>query len=82
MGEAFLDRWSLTHAAWGIVIGSTQLLTLPQWLAAHTTYEVWENSSYGSVVKSILKHEKDTWANFLGDTVAAMVGYWIGREIR
>ena len=82
MGEAFLNRWSLAHAGWGFIFGSTARLTPLQWLAVHTAYEVWENSGYGSVVKSILKHEKDTWANFLGDTVAAMVGYWIGIELR
>jgi hypothetical protein len=82
MGDAFLDGWSLAHASWGFIFGRVEGLTPLQWLAVHTAYEVWENSNSNSVPKLILKHEKDTWANFLGDTTAAMTGYWIGKEVR
>jgi hypothetical protein len=78
MGEAFLDRWSITHLIWGFLFGRTAWLTPLQWLALHTAYEVWENSGADSVVKVILKHEKDSWPNFLGDTMSAMAGYGIG----
>jgi hypothetical protein len=82
MGDAFLDRWSLTHVAWGYVAGRSGLITPLQWLAIHTIYEIWENSGSGSVIKLILKHEKDTWANFAGDTLSAMVGWAIGDQYK
>ena len=85
MGQVFLDAWSLTHVGWGIVIGSTKLLTLPQWIAVHTAYEAWENSGHSSVPKILSKHTQDSWINFLGDTLSALVGHeigsWLANEI-
>jgi hypothetical protein len=80
MGDAFLDRWSLAHFAWGAAAGKSGWVSPLQWLAVHTLYEIWENSETGSVVKILLKHEKDTLANFAGDTLSAMVGYYLVAE--
>ena len=82
MGQALFDKWSLAHVGWGFTFGYFNITGPFLWFAIHTAYEAWENSGHRSVVKTLLKHEKDSWLNIVGDTIAAMLGYALGVWMR
>lgn len=78
---SYFDYWSFVHFSSGFIASKTKLFTPITWLIAHTIFEIWENSEHGITTFQNLgsaKYSGDTRQNFIGDTFAAMLGFFMG----
>ena len=80
MGNAFFDKFSLLHFAWGV---SAYYWDLPLlwWVLLHAVFELFENSAQGMALINRFpfwpggKTRADGWVNMVGDTVFAALGH-------
>ena len=75
------DWWSLVHFMTGYIAAKTQLFSLFTFFIAHGIFEIWENSEHG--IKTFQragseKYSGDSPYNFIGDTLMAMTGFYVG----
>ena len=78
---SYFDNWSFVHFASGFIASKTNFFSPITWLIAHTIFEIWENSEHGITTFQNLgsaKYSGDSKENFIGDTIAAMLGFFIG----
>lgn len=78
---SYFDNWSFVHFASGFIASKTNFFSPITWLIAHTIFEIWENSEHGITTFQNLgsaKYAGDSKENFIGDTIAAMLGFFIG----
>ena len=78
---SLFDKWSLVHAASGMV--ARRFFTPVQWLALHTLHELAENTDSGKQMwraAGWMRYDGDSLANITGDTLATMAGYLIGTK--
>ena len=78
---SYFDNWYFVHFASGFIASKTNFFSPITWLIAHTIFEIWENSEHGITTFQNLgsaKYAGDSKENFIGDTIAAMLGFFIG----
>ena len=87
MGQRFLDQYSLLHFASG-VIAYFFGINWVMWLVLHTLFEILENTAAGMrIINDWLvfwpggKTTSDSVINSVGDTVAAMVGWYVAYQL-
>jgi len=84
MGIGMFDKYSILHMAFGIVVHFFDV-KLINWILLHSVYELTENSAYGTYIINKYfsrwpggKRYRDCFINVIGDTVSAIVGWFIG----
>ena len=87
MGNKLFDQYSLLHAACG-VIAYFWNVSLLNWLIFHTIFEIIENTELGmQFINKMLpfwpggKPEPDAILNRFGDTIGAVVGWVIAKQL-
>ena len=87
MGTYFMDQYSLLHFAVGIVMYFWGL-SLRHAFVLHTIFELSENTELGMrFINSNFsmwpggKPKADSNLNILGDTVFALIGFWLARYV-
>lgn len=79
--HAPLDLFSLVHALGGLAFGVLGL-SLGQTLILTVGWELAEHLLKDACPSAFLHPTQDTIANALGDVLAALAGWWVGREYR
>lgn len=89
MGRYLLDRYSLLHIMWGMI---ANLFGIPllEWIILHIIFEITENHPIGMFVinngfGSLWpggKPEADTLINSVGDTLCAIIGWYVVKIVR
>ena len=87
MGEKLLDRFSLLHFASGIIAYFFGI-GWAQWFILHSLFELLENTQIGiELINGLFpfwpggKRQPDSFINSVGDTLAAMVGWWVAYQV-
>ncbi len=87
MGEELLDRFSLLHFSSGIIAYFFGIGWM-QWFILHSLFELLENTQIGMELINGLfpfwpggKSQPDSFINSVGDSLAAMVGWWIAYQV-
>ena len=82
MGIKIIDKYSLLHYAWGIIINYWGIALIP-FIAFHILFEIFENSKIGIMfIDEFItfwpggKKRRDTILNMMSDTLFATFG-WI-----
>lgn len=80
--QPIVDRWTVGHAAVGVVYGGAT--SWPWWvaLAAGVAWEVVENPLKDTYPWLFPDVKHDRTPNAIADTAAVMVGFWVGRRLR
>jgi hypothetical protein len=78
MGNELFDDWTWTHFAWGLLFGYVKM-PAHNFFMSHTSFEILENSTYGR--KYLFSGTKDSTTNIVGDTMAAMGGWYVGGKL-
>ena len=87
MGNQFLDQYSLLHFSTGVVAYFFGI-SATKWLVIHIGFEFVENTQFGMdfINKNLYfwpggKPRSDDFINMVGDTGAAMLGWWVAQQI-
>ena len=86
MGRYLFDQYTLLHAATGVV-AYFFAVPLRWWVLGHTAFELSENTHAGMRLINALpvwpggKPRADTWTNMLGDTLGAVLGWYVAAVV-
>ena len=87
MGNQLLDQYSILHFATGVVAYFVGV-SGTKWFFIHVGFEIVENTQVGmDFINNNLtfwpggKPRADAFINMVGDTAAAMLGWWVAQQV-
>lgn len=81
VNHAFMDRFTLAHYAWGVILGASRA---PWWLVPIVAigWEVVERPLKRQFPRAFPHATQDTWPNMIGDAGAMISGYLTWRALQ
>ena len=81
MGKQFIDGFTPLHLGWGFLIGRIGFGFIPAVLLS-LGFELLEGGAKEYVPSIFPEPIQDSPRNLVGDTLAVLVGWWLGKGMR